>query len=98
MENVLADRSLNELQRSLSGSVMRPTDAEYDKARRGFNALIDRRPAVIVRCAGVKDVIVALGFAQAHELEVAVRGGGHTLLVIVFVMADWCSILHRCAA
>jgi FAD/FMN-containing dehydrogenase len=77
MENVLADRSLNELQRSLSGSVMRPTDAEYDKARRGFNALIDRRPAVIVRCAGVKDVIVALGFAQAHELEVAVRGGGH---------------------
>ena len=77
MENVLADRTLNELQRSLSGSAMRPTDAEYDKARRGFNALIDRRPAVIVRCAGVEDVVVALGFAQAHELEVAVRGGGH---------------------
>jgi FAD/FMN-containing dehydrogenase len=77
MENVLSDRTLNELQRSLSGSVIRPTDAEYDRARRGFNALIDRRPAVIVRCVGADDVLVALGFAQGHELEVAVRGGGH---------------------
>ncbi len=77
MENVLSDRSVDELQRSLSGSVTRPTDTHYDKARRGFNALIDRRPAVIARCVGVDDVAIALGFAQGHELEVAVRGGGH---------------------
>jgi len=77
MENVLSDRSLSELQRSLNGSVIRPTDAEYDKARRGFNALIDRRPAVIVRCVNPDDVAIALGFAQGHELDVAVRGGGH---------------------
>ena len=77
MENVLSDRSVYELQRSLNGSVIRPTDAEYDRARRGFNALIDRRPAVIVRCVGADDVAIALGFAQGHELEVAVRGGGH---------------------
>lgn len=77
MENVLADRTVNELQHSLSGSVIRPTDAEYERARRGFNALIDRRPAVIARCIGTDDVVVALGFAQGHELEIAVRGGGH---------------------
>jgi FAD/FMN-containing dehydrogenase len=77
MEQVLSDRSVDELQRSLSGSVIRPTDAEYDKARRGFNALIDRHPALIARCVGVDDIAIALGFAQGHELEVAVRGGGH---------------------
>lgn len=77
MENVLADKTLNELQRSLSGSVIRPTDAEYDRARRGFNALIDRRPAVIVRCVSADDIAIALAFAQGYELEVAVRGGGH---------------------
>src|SRR5512144_2151070 len=77
MERVLSDRSLNELQRSLNGNIIRPTDAEYERARRGFNALIDRRPAVIVRCASVDDIASALGFAQGHGLEVAVRGGGH---------------------
>ena len=77
MENVLSDRSVDELQRSLSGSVIRPTDAEYDRARRGFNALMDRRPALIARCVGIDDVALALGFAQGQELEVAVRGGGH---------------------
>jgi FAD/FMN-containing dehydrogenase len=77
MENVLSDRSMIELQRSLTGSVLRPTDAEYDRARRGFNALIDRRPALIVRCTSADDIAIALGFAQGHELEVAVKGGGH---------------------
>lgn len=77
MEQVLSDRSVNELQRSLNGSVIRPADTEYGKARRGFNALIDRRPALIVRCVTVDDIVIALGFAQGHELEVAVRGGGH---------------------
>jgi len=77
MEKVLSDKSLDELQRSLAGTVIRPADDEYDVARRGFNALIDRRPAVIVRCVGAGDVAVAFDFARTHELEVAVRGGGH---------------------
>ena len=77
MENILSDRSVNELQRSLSGGVIRPADPDYDKARRSFNALIDRRPALIARCVSADDIAVALGFAQGHELEVAVRGGGH---------------------
>jgi len=69
--------SLSELGRSLSGSVVGPADAEYDAARRCFNAFVDRRPAVIVRCAGADDVATAFDFARTHELEVAVRGGGH---------------------
>ena len=73
----MEQKNLHEVQRSLSGSVIRPTDTEYDKARRGFNALIDRRPALIARCLNAHDIVTTLGFAQGHDLEVAVRGGGH---------------------
>jgi FAD/FMN-containing dehydrogenase len=69
--------SLDDLRRSLAGEVIGPADAEYDAARRCFNALVDRRPAVIARCAGADDVAAAFDFARAHELDVAVRGGGH---------------------
>jgi len=71
------EKSLGELGRSLSGSVVGPADADYDAARRCFNALVDRRPAVIVRCAETDDVATAFDFARTHELEIAVRGGGH---------------------
>ena len=69
--------SLNELRRSLAGTVIGPGDPGYDSARRCFNALVDRRPAVIAQCAGAEDVATAFEFARSHELEVAVRGGGH---------------------
>ena len=69
--------SLNELRQSMAGGVVGPEDAEYDAARRCFNALVDRRPAVIARCVGAGDVAAAFDFARTHELEVAVRGGGH---------------------
>jgi FAD/FMN-containing dehydrogenase len=71
------DESLDELRRSLAGPVIGPSDSEYDVARRCFNALVDRRPAVIARCVGAGDVALAFDFARAHGLEVAVRGGGH---------------------
>jgi FAD/FMN-containing dehydrogenase len=67
----------DELRRSLAGSVLGPEDADYDAARRCFNALVDRRPAVIARCTGPGDVATALDFARSKDLEVAVRGGGH---------------------
>jgi FAD/FMN-containing dehydrogenase len=71
------EEGLNELRASLAGAVIGPSDAEYDAARRCFNALVDRRPAVIARCVTARDVSTAFDFARAHELEVAVRGGGH---------------------
>jgi FAD/FMN-containing dehydrogenase len=73
----LNDGRVDELRGSLSGTVLGPDDAGYDAARRCYNALIDRRPAVIARCAGADDVAAAFEFARAQELEVAVRGGGH---------------------
>jgi FAD/FMN-containing dehydrogenase len=66
-----------ELRESLAGSVIDPASPEYDAARRCFNAAMDRRPAVIARCLGANDIVVAFDFARAHSLEVAVRGGGH---------------------
>jgi FAD/FMN-containing dehydrogenase len=76
-QNVLSEKDLGELRRSLGGTVILPADSEYAKARRGFNALINRRPAVIARCISASDIPVAFDFARAHKLEVAVRGGGH---------------------
>ena len=72
-----AVEGLTELRRSLGGAVLTPTDEGFDAARRCFNALVNRRPAVIVRCLDTDDVARAFDFARAHALEVAVRGGGH---------------------
>src|SRR6266536_3108743 len=71
------EEGLSELRRSLAGPVLDPTDTEYDAARICFNAMIDRRPAVIAQCAGPADVATAFDFARVHDLQVAVRGGGH---------------------
>jgi FAD/FMN-containing dehydrogenase len=68
---------LTELRGSLAGAVIAPADSGYDVARHCFNALVDRRPAVIARCLGAGDVTTAFDFARAHGLGVAVRGGGH---------------------
>lgn len=68
---------LDELRKSLAGPVIDPASAEYDAARRCFNAAIDRRPTVIARCLGAEDVATAFAFARTYSLEVAVRGGGH---------------------
>ncbi len=54
-----------------------PDDPEYDEARTVYNAMIDKRPAVIARCAGPSDVVEALAYAREQGLEVSVRGGGH---------------------
>jgi len=74
---VAASTHVGELRSSLAGEVITSADAGYDAARRSFNALVDRRPALIARCLGAADVAAAFDFARAHELEVAVRGGGH---------------------
>ena len=56
---------------------MRPGDADYDAVRRVYNAMIDRRPALIARCADVADVISAVNFGRDQRLTIALRGGGH---------------------
>jgi FAD/FMN-containing dehydrogenase len=63
----------------LAGEVLLPGDAGYDGCRRIFNAMHDKRPAVIARCANTADVAAAVGFARQHGLEVAVRSGGHSV-------------------
>ncbi|HET6316643.1 MAG TPA: FAD-dependent oxidoreductase, partial [Chloroflexota bacterium] len=60
------------------GRVLRPGDDEFDAARHIWNGMIDRSPALIVRCAGAADVIAAVSFARDHHLALAVRGGGHS--------------------
>jgi len=77
MEKILSETSLDELRHSLAGTIVLPKHTEYNIARRSFNALVNRHPAVIVRCVGTGDVAVAFDFARAHKLELAVRGGGH---------------------
>lgn len=66
-----------ELAGKLRGQVLLPGIEGYDRARRVFNAMIDRRPAVIIRCRSVEDVVQGVRFARAHDLPVTVKGGGH---------------------
>ena len=71
--------NVQELAGRLRGDVIRPGDQEYDRARRVYNGMIDRQPALIARCLGASDVQAAVAVAQAHQLEVSVRGGGHNV-------------------
>lgn len=63
----------------MRGLVLSPGDAGYDAARRVFNGMIDRRPALIARCAGAADVVSGVRFAREHGLPLSVRGGGHSV-------------------
>lgn len=65
------------LQEQLRGSYLERGAGEYEQARRLYNAMIDKRPAAIVRCADAADVISAVRYAGQHDLQVAVRSGGH---------------------
>jgi FAD/FMN-containing dehydrogenase len=75
----LGAEALRKLETSLTGDVLRPDHPAYNSARSLYNALIDKHPALIVRCRGASDVGRALEFAQRHDLLVAVRGGGHNV-------------------
>jgi FAD/FMN-containing dehydrogenase len=78
-EATLKEAAVNEFKASLRGQLTCPGDDGYDDARKVWNGIIDRRPALIARCAGVADVINAVNFAREQNLLVAVRGGGHNV-------------------
>jgi FAD/FMN-containing dehydrogenase len=73
---------VSQLQRSLAGHVMLPGDEGYDSARAVWNAMVDRHPAVAVRCASTADVAAAIDFARRNGLEIGVRCGGHSIMGI----------------
>ncbi|MBV8218323.1 MAG: FAD-dependent oxidoreductase [Solirubrobacterales bacterium] len=72
-------RALDELAARLRAQVLLAGDCRYENARRVFNAMIDRRPALIVRCATAQDVIEGVNFAREHDLPLSVKGGGHSV-------------------
>jgi FAD/FMN-containing dehydrogenase len=71
--------AIEALAAGLRGKVLEASDASYDEARAIWNAMIDRRPALIVQCAGAADVVNAVRFASDNKLLVSVRGGGHNI-------------------
>ena len=78
-EKILAAAAIQSLADRLRGPLLRRGDAGYDAARRVWNGMIDRHPALIARCAGAADVMAAVRFAREHELLVSVKGGGHNI-------------------
>ena len=66
-----------ELKSQLRGDLIEPADPRYDKERQVYNAMIDRKPRLIAKCADVADVMTAIHFARKHDVRVAIRGGGH---------------------
>ncbi len=75
----LQEHIIQELEGKLRGELIRSQEESYDEVRAIWNAMVDKRPALIVRCAGVADVIEAVNFARKHDLLIAVRGGGHNI-------------------
>ncbi len=75
----VGEAAIAEFGGALHGALLRPDSGGYDEARKVWNRLVDKRPALICRCADSDDVAHSVRFAREHELLVAVRGGGHNI-------------------
>lgn len=75
----LQQSALDEFRTSFHGDILAPGDAGYDDVRVTYNAMVDRRPALILRCTGAADVVDAVNLVRDHNLLVSVRGGGHSV-------------------
>jgi FAD/FMN-containing dehydrogenase len=78
----ISSPDLARLRHRFAGQVLLPDEDGYHQARRVWNAMADPKPGVIARCASPADVAAAVGFARAHDLEIGVRCGGHSVLGI----------------
>ena len=78
MTNLKA-RKIEELKSGFKGEILLPSDGAYESARKIWNAMIDKHPAVIARCASTSDVVLGVNFARDNGLLLAVRGGGHNI-------------------
>jgi FAD/FMN-containing dehydrogenase len=78
-EEAISKEATEALKRKVKGQIVLPSDPSYDKVRRIWNAMIDRRPALIVRCTQASDVLHAISFARENGLEISIRGGGHNI-------------------
>ncbi len=76
-DTILDEGTVQGFKTSLRGALLRPSDDGYDAARKVWNGMIDKHPALIARCAGPADVLQCVRFARDHDLLVSVRGGGH---------------------
>ncbi|HEV3309675.1 MAG TPA: FAD-binding oxidoreductase [Chloroflexota bacterium] len=75
----ISSPTLEQLRERVGGSVISPDDAEYDEARKVLNGMIDRRPGAVVRCTGTNDVVAAVNYARDKGIDVAIRGGAHSV-------------------
>src|SRR5215831_6602037 len=75
----LSKAAIEQFGRDFRGQLLRPGETGYDAARTIWNAMVDKRPAMIARCAGVADVIRSINFARTHGLLLSIRGGGHNV-------------------
>ena len=73
----MQQQDIAQFRNQLRGELIEPSDAGYDTERRVYNAMIDRKPRMIVRCADVADVIASVRFAREQQVQVSIRGGGH---------------------
>jgi hypothetical protein len=80
MTTAIATHAYEDLAAAVHGSLIMPGDPEYDRARAVYNGMIDKRPAAIARCRDVADVITCVRFAREHGVEIAVRGGSHSVV------------------
>jgi FAD/FMN-containing dehydrogenase len=78
MEYTVLTTAVEQLAPQFHGQLLQSGDAGFDEARRVWNGMFDRQPALIARCHDVDDVVAAVNFARAGSLELAVRGGGHS--------------------
>jgi FAD/FMN-containing dehydrogenase len=75
----VTEATIQQFQAGLHGALLRPGNADYDVARQVFNGMINKRPALIVRCASAADVVHTITFVRSHDLLMAVRSGGHSV-------------------